>query len=124
MKSEIIEFINRSKDIPNKLANTLLRILSGFKELNLLEYKEELELKNLYGVFNNTSIEVLGKSVKYKQNVLFHLLRKIGKEPDINKKLYRAFSRQANGLTLNISVLQGLLRVNGKAEKRCVNLTN
>ena len=34
-----------------------------------------------------------------------------------NKKLYRAFSRQANGLTLNISVLQGLLRVNGKAEK-------
>ena len=34
-----------------------------------------------------------------------------------NKKLYRAFSQQANGLTLNISVLQGLLRVNGKAEK-------
>ena len=32
-----------------------------------------------------------------------------------NKKLYRAFSRQANGLTLNISVF--LLRVNGKAEK-------
>ena len=35
----------------------------------------------------------------------------------VNKKLYRAFSRQANGLTLNISVLQGLLTVNGKAEK-------
>ena len=35
----------------------------------------------------------------------------------LNKKLYRAFSRQASGLTLNISVLQGLLRVNGKAEK-------
>ena len=34
-----------------------------------------------------------------------------------NKKLYRAFSRQANGFTLNISVLQGLLRVNGKTEK-------
>ena len=34
-----------------------------------------------------------------------------------NKKLYRAFSQLANGLTLNISVLQGLLRVNGKAEK-------
>ena len=34
-----------------------------------------------------------------------------------NKKLYRAFSQQANGLTLNISVLQGLRRVNGKAEK-------
>ena len=34
-----------------------------------------------------------------------------------SKKLYREFIRQANGLTLNISVLQGLLRVNGKAEK-------
>ena len=34
-----------------------------------------------------------------------------------NKKLYRAFSRQATGLTLNISVLLGLLRLNGKAEK-------
>ena len=31
----------------------------------------------------------------------------------------RAFSQQANGLTLNISLLQGLLRVNGKAEKMC-----
>ena len=27
----------------------------------------------------------------------------------INKKLYRAFRRQANGFTLNIPVLQGLL---------------
>ena len=34
-----------------------------------------------------------------------------------NKKLYRAFCRQANGLTLNIPVFQGLLRVNRKAEK-------
>ena len=34
-----------------------------------------------------------------------------------NKKLCRAFSRQANGFTLNIPVLQGFLRVNGKAEK-------
>ena len=36
---------------------------------------------------------------------------------NLNKKLYRAFSRQANGLTLNIPVLQGLLRVNRKVEK-------
>ena len=34
-----------------------------------------------------------------------------------DKKLYRAFSRQANGLTFNIAVLQFLIRVNGKAEK-------
>ena len=35
----------------------------------------------------------------------------------LNKKLCRAFSRQANRLTLHIPVLQGLLRVNSKAEK-------
>ena len=46
--------------------------------------KKEQKLKNLYSAFNKSSIEVLGKSVKYKQNVLFHLLRKIGKEPDMN----------------------------------------
>ena len=34
-----------------------------------------------------------------------------------NKMLYRAFSRQANELTLNIPVLQGLLKVNRQAEK-------
>ena len=83
-KPEIIEFISRSKDIPNKLANTLFKMLNGIKDLNLLEYEEKEELKNLHGAFNKASIEFLGKSVKYKQNVLFHLLRKIGKEPDIN----------------------------------------
>ena len=34
-----------------------------------------------------------------------------------NKKLCRAFSRQANRHILNIPVLQDLLRVNRKAEK-------
>ena len=34
-----------------------------------------------------------------------------------NKKLYRAFGQQADRLTLNIPVLQGLLKVNRKAEK-------
>ena len=41
------------------------------------------KLKSLYGTFDIVSNEVLGKSVKYKQNVLFHFLRKIGKEPNI-----------------------------------------
>ena len=34
-----------------------------------------------------------------------------------NKKLYRAFSQEANQLILNISVFQGLLRVYSKVEK-------
>ena len=41
-----------------------------------------------------------------------------------NKKLCQAFCQQANGLTLNTPVFLCLLRVNRKAEKRCVKLTN
>ena len=38
------------------------------------------KLKSLYDTFDRISNEVLGKSI---QNVLFHLLRKIGKEPNM-----------------------------------------
>ena len=38
------------------------------------------KLKSLNDTFDRVSNEVLGKSIKYKQNILFHLLRKIGKE--------------------------------------------
>ena len=41
------------------------------------------KLKSLYDTFDRVSNEVLGKSIKYKQNVLFHLLRKVGKEPNM-----------------------------------------
>ena len=84
MATEVTKLVKRSKDIPNKLANTLVRILNGKDETNLLNYEEEQKLKNLYTAFNRRSIGVLGKNVKYKQSVLFHLLRKIGKEPDMN----------------------------------------
>ena len=84
MATEVKEFTNRSKDIPNKLVNTLVRILNGKDGTNLLDYEEEQKLKDPYTAFNKISIEVLGKNIKYKQNVLFHLLQKIGKEPDMN----------------------------------------
>ena len=82
-KSEVVNLIRSIKDIPNKLTNTLFRILNGIKDLNLLSCEEVEKLKSLYDTFERVSNEVLGKSVKYKQNVLFHLLRKIGKEPNI-----------------------------------------
>ena len=82
-KSEVVNLIRSIKDIPNKLTNTLFRILNGIKDLNLLSCEEVEKLKSLYDTFNRVSNEVLGKSVKYKQNVLFHLLSKIGKEPNM-----------------------------------------
>ena len=53
------------------------------EDLNLLSCEEVEKLKSLNDTFDRVSSEVLGKSVKYKQNVIFHLLRKIGKEPNI-----------------------------------------
>ena len=45
--SEVREFANRSKDIPNELVHTLVRIFNGKDETNLLNYEEEQKLKNL-----------------------------------------------------------------------------
>ena len=45
--SEVREFVNRSKDIPNKPVNTLVRILNDKKDTNSLDYDEEQKLKNL-----------------------------------------------------------------------------
>ena len=81
-KSEVVNLIRSIKGIPDKLTNTLFRILNEIEDLNL-SCKEVEKLKSLYGTFDRVSNEVLGKSVKYKQNVLFHLLRKIGKEPNM-----------------------------------------
>ena len=82
-KSEVVNLIRSIKDIPNKLINMLFRVINGIKDLNLLSCEEVEKIKPLYGTFNRESNKVLGKSVKYKQNVLFHLLRKIGKEPNM-----------------------------------------
>ena len=54
--------------------------------------------------------EVQESTVKYMEKKKYSKLYR-------DKKLYRAFRQQANGLTLNTPVFQGLLRVNGKAEK-------
>ena len=82
--AEVRDFVNRSKDITNKYVNTIVRRLNKQSELNPLSDKERVTLQGLYNIFNIASIQSIGKNVKYKQNVLFHLLRKIGKKPDMN----------------------------------------
>ena len=44
-------------------------------------YYEEL-LIHFYDTFCNESIKLLGKMVRFRTNVLYHLLKKIGKEPN------------------------------------------
>ena len=47
-----------------------------------LEYDDERIITHLYDTFCNESIKLLGKMVRCRVNVLYHLLAKIGKEPN------------------------------------------
>ena len=47
-----------------------------------LHYHDERFLSHFYNTFCNESIKLLGKMVKCRTNVLYHILKKIGKEPN------------------------------------------
>ena len=47
-----------------------------------VNYDDERLLIHFYHTFCNESIKLLGKTVRYRVNVLYHLLAKIGKEPN------------------------------------------
>ena len=47
-----------------------------------LNYDDERLLIHFYDTFCNESIKLLGKMVRCRTNVLYHLLDKIGKEPN------------------------------------------
>ena len=49
---------------------------------DLLNYYDEGLLIHFYDNFCNESIKLLGKIVRCRTNVLYHLLKKIGKEPN------------------------------------------
>ena len=49
-----------------------------------LNYDDERLLIHFYDTFCNESIKLLGRMVRYRVNVLYHLLAKIGKEPNAN----------------------------------------
>ena len=47
-----------------------------------LNYDDERLLIHFYDTFMVASVKLLGKHVRYRINVLYHLLKKIGKEPN------------------------------------------
>ena len=49
-----------------------------------LNYDDERLLIHFYDTFYNESIKLLGRTVRCRVNVLYHLLDKIGKEPNAN----------------------------------------
>ena len=47
-----------------------------------LNYDDERLLIHFYDIFYNESIKLLGRTVRCRVNVLYHLVAKIGKEPN------------------------------------------
>ena len=62
-----------------------------------LNYDDERLLIHFYDSFCNESIKLLGKMVRCRTNVLYHLLDKIGKEP--NADLFQFMKGPSHQLT-------------------------
>ena len=67
---------------PHKLDISLFYQLTRRLPHEELEYDDERIITHLYDTFCNESIKLLGKTVRFRVNVLYHLLAKIGKEPN------------------------------------------
>ena len=62
-----------------------------------LNYDDERLLIHFYDTFYNESIKILGCTVRCRVNVLYHLLAKIGKEP--NADLFQFMKRPSHRRT-------------------------
>ena len=67
---------------PRKLAISVFYQLTRRLPHEGLDYNDERLLIHFYNTFCNESIKLLGKMVRCRTNVLYHLLDKIGKEPN------------------------------------------
>ena len=66
------------------MVNSIVRNLNEVPDYKaILEFQRSSLLK-YYEDFRINSDKVLGKQVKYKSNVLFHLLRLVGRKPDLD----------------------------------------
>ena len=75
----------RSKvKFPPNLDISVFYKLTGRLPHEGLEFKEEDFIIQFYHIFMAASIKLLGKMVRCRTNVLYHLLKKIGKEPNAN----------------------------------------
>ena len=67
---------------PRKLDISLFYQLTGRLPHQGLEFKDEDFIIHFYNTFVAVSIKLLGKIVRCRTNVLYHILKKIGKEPN------------------------------------------
>ena len=82
LELEDIKLARKKVKFPRKLDISVFYQLTGRLPHEDLEFKEEDFIIHFYDTFMATSIKLLGKTVRCRTNVLYHLLKKIGKEPN------------------------------------------
>ena len=78
---DIRAIMNKVK-FPCKLDISVFYQLTGRLPHEGLEFKDEDFIIHFYDTFVAASVKLLGKMVRCRTNVLYHILRKIGKEPN------------------------------------------
>ena len=82
MQLEDIRLAMKKVKCPRKLDISVFYQLTRRLLHEDLDYDDERFLIHFYDTFCNESIKLLGKTVRCRTNVLYHLLKKIGKEPN------------------------------------------
>ena len=78
---DVRAIMNKVK-FPCKLDISVFYQLTGRFPHEGLEFKDEDFIIHFYDTVMAASIKLLGKMVRCRTNVLYHILRKIGKEPN------------------------------------------
>ena len=79
---EDIRLARKKVKFPRKLDISVFYQLTGRLPHKELEFKEEDFIVHFYNAFMAESMKLLGKPVRCRTNVLYHFLKKIGKEPN------------------------------------------
>ena len=82
LELEDIRAIRKKVKFPCKLDVSVFYQLTGRLPHEGIEYNDEKFIIHFYDTFMAASIKLLGKTVRCRTNVLYHLLKKIGKEPN------------------------------------------
>ena len=82
LKLEDVRAIREKVKFPRKLDISVFYQLTGRLPHEGLEFKEEDFIVHFYNAFMTACIKLLGKTVRCRTNVLYHILKKIGKEPN------------------------------------------
>ena len=82
LELEDVRTIREKVKFPCKLDISVFYQLTGRLPHEGLEFKEEDFIIHFYNAFVAVNIKLLGKPVRCRTNVLYHILKKIGKEPN------------------------------------------